>query len=65
VAGVDRATGRVMWRSRQTDISIGPGGVAVGWNKVFAATRDGMAALNAAGGTHPPEVLALRLPPST
>jgi outer membrane protein assembly factor BamB len=50
VAAVDRATGRVMWRSRQTGITIGPDGVAVGWNKVFAATRDGVVALNAGTG---------------
>jgi outer membrane protein assembly factor BamB len=51
VAAINRTTGQVIWRSKQTGFSIGPDGVAVGWNKVFAATRDGVVALDANDGT--------------
>ncbi len=51
VAAIDRTTGRVAWRSPQTGITVGPDGVAVGWGKVFAATRDGVTALDANNGT--------------
>ena len=50
VAAIDRATGQVVWRSKPTGLSIGPDGVAVGWGKVFAATSDGVIALNAGNG---------------
>ncbi len=50
VAAIDRATGHVFWRSKQTGFSIGPDGVAVGWGNVFAATSDGVIALNASNG---------------
>ena len=50
VAAIDRTTGRVVWRSPQTGITVGPDGVAVGWGKVFAATRDGVDALDASTG---------------
>ena len=50
VAAVDRTTGQVLWRTKQTGFSIGPDGVAVGWGKVFAATSDGVVALNAGNG---------------
>ncbi len=50
VAAIDRGTGHVLWRSKQTGLSIGPDGVAVGWGKVFAATSDGVIALNVDNG---------------
>jgi outer membrane protein assembly factor BamB len=50
VVSINRSTGQVLWRSKQTGFSIGPDGVAVGWGKVFAATVDGVVALNAADG---------------
>ena len=51
VAAIDGTNGRVVWRSKQTGTSIGPDGLAVGWNKVFAATRDGVVALSTSDGT--------------
>jgi len=50
VAAIDRSTGQVVWRSKQTGATIGPDGVAVGWGKVFAATADGVIALDATNG---------------
>ena len=50
VVAIDRTTGQVVWRSKQTGFSVGPDGVAVGWGKVFAATRVGLIALNAGNG---------------
>ncbi len=50
VVAIARTTGQVVWRSTQTGFSVGPDGVAVGWGKVFAATRDGVIALNASSG---------------
>jgi outer membrane protein assembly factor BamB len=50
VAAIDRSTGQVVWRTKQTGVSIGPDGVAVGWGKVFAATSDGVIALNVGNG---------------
>ena len=50
VAAMDRSTGGVLWRTSSTGFTVGPNGVAVGWGKVFAATRDGVVALNADTG---------------
>ena len=50
VAAIDRATGQVLWRSARTGTTIGPNGVAVGWGDVFAATPNGVLALNASTG---------------
>jgi outer membrane protein assembly factor BamB len=50
VVAVNRTSGNVIWRSKPVGISIGPNGVAVGWGKVFAATSDGVTALNVKSG---------------
>jgi outer membrane protein assembly factor BamB len=50
VAAIDRATGHVLWQTQRTGSTIGPDGVAVGWGDVFAATPDGVVALNADTG---------------
>jgi alcohol dehydrogenase (cytochrome c) len=50
VAAIDRSTGQVVWRSKPTGETIGPDGVAAGWGKVFAATADGVIALDATNG---------------
>ena len=50
VVAIDRTTGQVVWRTKPTGFSIGPDGVAVGWGKVFAATSNGVIALNVGNG---------------
>jgi len=50
VVAIDRSTGSVVWRSAPVGFSIGPDGVAVGWGTVFAATSDGVDALNSDDG---------------
>jgi alcohol dehydrogenase (cytochrome c) len=50
VVAINRTSGHVIWRSGPVGISIGPNGVAVGWGKVFAATSDGVTALNVKSG---------------
>ena len=50
VVAVDRATGRVRWQSAPAGFTVGPEGVAVGWDKVFAATSDGVEALDEKSG---------------
>lgn len=50
VVSIDPVTGHVMWRTAALGFSIGPNGVAIGWGKVFAATSDGVAALDADTG---------------
>jgi alcohol dehydrogenase (cytochrome c) len=44
------STGRVLWRSAPTGVTVGPDGVAVGWGDVFAATPRGVVALRASDG---------------
>ncbi len=50
VAAIGRASGQVLWRSPRTGSTIGPDGVAVGWGDVFAATPDGVEAIDAITG---------------
>jgi outer membrane protein assembly factor BamB len=50
VVAVDRATGRVRWQSAPAGFTVGPEGVAVGWGKVYAATSDGVDALDENSG---------------
>ena len=50
VVAVDRATGRVRWQSAPAGFTVGPEGVAVGWNTVYAATSDGVEALDESSG---------------
>jgi outer membrane protein assembly factor BamB len=50
VVAADKKTGRTLWQSASTGFTVGPEGVAVGWGKVFAATADGIEALDAKSG---------------
>ena len=50
VVAADKKTGRTLWQSVSTGFTVGPEGVAVGWGKVFAATADGIEALDARSG---------------
>ena len=50
VVAANKKTGRTLWQSVSTGFTVGPEGVAVGWGKVFAATADGIEALDARSG---------------
>ncbi len=50
VVAVDATTGAVRWKSAPTGFTVGPEGVAVGWGKVFAATTNGVEALDLTTG---------------
>jgi glucose dehydrogenase len=50
VVAADKSTGRTLWQSAQTGFTVGPEGVALGWGKVYAATADGVEALDARSG---------------
>jgi glucose dehydrogenase len=46
VVAVDKASGRTLWRSAPAGFTVGPEGVALGWDRVFAATSNGIEALD-------------------
>ena len=46
VVAVNRTTGRVRWQSAPSGFTVGPEGVAVGWGRVYAATDQGVEALD-------------------
>jgi len=50
VVAVDKSTGQTLWQSASTGFTVGPEGVALGGGKVFAATTDGLEALDARSG---------------
>ncbi len=50
VIAVDRATGQTLWQSAATGFTVGPEGVALSGARVFAATSDGVEALDAGSG---------------
>jgi outer membrane protein assembly factor BamB len=51
VVAVDLNTGRTLWQSASSGFTVGPEGVAVGWGHIYAATPDGIEALNEHSGT--------------
>jgi outer membrane protein assembly factor BamB len=46
VIAVDKGSGRVLWQSAPSGFTVGPEGVAVGWGDVYAATPNGVEALD-------------------
>jgi outer membrane protein assembly factor BamB len=50
VVAVDAATGRTLWQSAPAGFTVGPEGVVVGWGLVFAATPNGVEALDQSTG---------------
>jgi alcohol dehydrogenase (cytochrome c) len=50
VTAVDRATGAVRWQSPTVGFTVGPQGVSVGGDSVFATTPTGVMALDPANG---------------
>jgi outer membrane protein assembly factor BamB len=50
VVAVNKSTGQTLWQSASTGFTVGPEGVALGGGRVFAATTDGVEALDARSG---------------